>query len=40
MKQNLSEGQDEVEDEPYVNHLDVGGLWGITVNTDEHRGLN
>ena len=33
---HLKEGNHEVEDEPNVNHLDVGGLWEVFRDSDEH----
>ena len=38
MKKNLTEGKDKVENEPKVDHFDVGsdGQWGGDV--DEHGG--
>ena len=29
MKEDLCEGQDEVENQPDIHHLDVGGLWEL-----------
>ena len=33
---HLKEGDHEVEDEPNVNHLDVGGLWEVFRDSDKH----
>ena len=38
MDQNLYEREQEVEDEPDVNHLDVGGLRQVVRHIDEHGG--
>ena len=36
MEENLYEGQEKVEDEPDVNHLDVGGLRQVVRHIDKH----
>ena len=35
---DLNEGKEKVEDEPDVNHLDVGGLRQVVRHIDEHGG--
>ena len=35
-EQDINEGDGEVEEEPDVNHLDVGGDWKASNNWDEH----
>ena len=39
-EQDIYEGNGEVEEEPDVNHLDVGGDWEVSNNGDEHAGEN
>ena len=34
--ENLNERKEKVEDEPDVNHLDVGRLWQVVRHIDEH----
>ena len=34
--QDVIEGFDQVEEQPDVDHLDVGGLWKIVADVDEH----
>ena len=34
--ENLNEREQKVEDEPDVNHLDVGRLWQVVGHIDEH----
>ena len=36
--QDVVEGLDQVEKQPDVNHLDVGGLRQVLADADEHRG--
>ena len=36
MDKNLNEGKQEVEDEPDVDHLDVGRLGQVVRHIDEH----
>ena len=36
--ENLNERKEKVEDEPDVNHLDVGRLWQVVGHIDEHGG--
>ena len=38
MDQNLNEWKKEVEDEPNVNHLDVGSFGQVVGDVDEHGG--
>ena len=40
MKKDLCEGQDQVENEPDVHHLDVGRLWQLVGDVDEHCSQN
>ena len=36
--QDVIEGLDKVEEEPNINHLDVGGLGQVVADIDEHGG--
>ena len=36
--QDVVEGLDQVEQQPDVDHLDVGGLRQVLADADEHRG--
>ena len=38
MDQNLNEWKKEVEDEPNVDHLDVGSFGQVVGDVDEHGG--
>ena len=38
MDKNLNKRKKKVEDEPDVNHLDVGRLWQVVGHIDEHGG--
>ena len=38
MDENLNERKEKVEDEPDVNHLDVGRLRQVVRDIDEHGG--
>ena len=35
---NLDEGKKEIEDQPDVDHLDIGGLRQVVGDVDEHGG--
>ena len=37
VNQNYNEGVEEVEQQPYIHHLHVGGLGKIVAHIDEHR---
>ena len=39
-RQDVVEGLDQVEEQPDVDHLDVGGLGEVVANVDEHRSEN
>ena len=34
--QDVIEWLDQVEEQPNVDHLDVGGLWKVVADVDEH----
>ena len=36
LEKNVSEGFEEVEDEPCINHLDVGSLGEVVAYADKH----
>ena len=36
MKHNLNKGDEEVEDEPDIHHLDVRGLGEVVAHVDKH----
>ena len=36
VQENLCEREEQVEEEPHVNHLDVGGLGQLVAHVDEH----
>ena len=36
MDENLDKGKEEIEDEPDVDHLDIGSLREIVTYVDEH----
>ena len=36
MKHDLNKGDEEVEDEPDIHHLDVGCLGQVVAHIDEH----
>ena len=38
--QDVVEGLDQVEEQPDVDHLDVGGLGKVVADTDEHCSEN
>ena len=38
--QDVVEWLDQVEEQPDVDHLDVGGLWKVVADVDEHRSEN
>ena len=38
--QDVIEGLDQVEEQPDVDHLDVGGLGKVVADTDEHCSEN
>ena len=38
--QDVVERLDQVEEQPDVDHLDVGGLWKVVADIDEHGGKN
>ena len=38
--QDVVERLDQVEEQPDVDHLDVGGLRKVVANVDEHRSEN
>ena len=38
MDKNLNEGKQEIEDEPDIDHLDVGRLRQVVRDIDEHGG--
>ena len=37
MQQHNDEGQEQVEQQPHINHLHVGGLGQVVAHIDEHR---
>ena len=37
MEQDDDEGQEQVEQQPHINHLHVGGLGQVVAHVDEHR---
>ena len=37
MKHDLNKRNEQVEDEPDIHHLDVGGLGKVVTHIDEHR---
>ena len=38
--QDVVERLDQVEEQPDVDHLDIGGLWQVVADVDEHCGEN
>ena len=38
--QDVVEWLDQVEEQPDVDHLDIGGLGKVVADTDEHRSEN
>ena len=38
VKENNNEREEEIEEQPHVNHLHVGGFGQIVTHVDEHRG--
>ena len=38
MDKNFNEGKQKIEDKPDINHLDVGSLWQVVGDINEHGG--
>ena len=36
VEKNFHKRKKKIKDQPYVHHLDIGGLWKIVGNVDKH----